>query len=124
MRHRNYYEGQPRAQAAVDGILGGMGGSILGGILGSLITGGSRGGAVIGALAGGMGGARYAAGRDRPGFSKAQQEAAGKGAMWGRLIPGVGSGAGTFFWTERTSNPASRRAHNPQAARLKNSLLR
>lgn len=127
MRQKNYYEGHPRAQAAVDAALGGIGGGIVGGIGGHLLSGGGGFGRSFGALVGALIGAGYAAGRKRSGFTPSQQKAAGRGAVIGQFIPGVGAAGGTFFWTERTKNPTHRWRKNPQdpnLSRLKNSVLR
>lgn len=119
MRQRNYFEGKPRSQAATDAILGGVGGGVGGRILGSLLTGGSSIGSAAGTIIGAIGGAAWAAGRERPGFTEQQRRQARKGAAYGSIIPGVGSGAGTFYWTERGKNPA-----DPKLRRQKNSLMR
>lgn len=99
-RQRNYFEGKPRSQAAVDAVLGSIAGSFVGAVAGALLTGGSAGGRTVGALAGAVGGAAWAAGRKRAGFTETQRAQARKGAAYGSIIPGVGAAGGTFFWTD------------------------
>ena len=130
-REKNYWEGHPRAQAATDAILGGIGGSLLGIFVSAVVVGvsvftmekgekrsvGAAFASLMLPMVGGITGAYLAGGRQRAGFSEAQRKQAGKGAAIGGIIPGVGAGAGTFFWTERSPNPA-------EVKRLRNELLK
>ena len=109
----------PKLPAKLSASVGGVGGGVGGRILGFLLTGGSPIGSAAGTIIGAIGGAAWAAGRERPGFTEQQRRQARKGAAYGSIIPGVGSGAGAFYWTERGKNPT-----DPQLRRRKNYLMR
>lgn len=114
-REKNYWAGHPRAQAATDAILGGIVGTIAGFVVSTAIVGvaaatsepGKSPGTgtlllpLVLPLAGTITGAALAAGRRRKGFTETQRKKARRGAAFGSVIPFVGSGAGTFFWTAK-----------------------